>query len=622
MSEQAQIGADGLVQVEYHTGIVVLRMNEPPANALSARLRAALQVTLARIAGDAAVGAVVMIGRSDAFLRGLDFAELGQPQVAPSLNALCLQIEGMPVPVLCALSGVVQGAGLELALAAHHRIALSGAMLSFPDCRLGLGPTGGASQRLPRLVGAALAIDILCDGKAISAEDALASGLVGEVVTRGLEQRALSLAHDLRQAHPRHSGHPAMGMTKARDRSEGLRDPSGFLRAVDAARARFTDPRLGHSAVILEAIEAAALLNFDQGLGFETIRSQALAGAAPTLARLHGFACERSVLVPPRLLSGQRMGRITDLQIVGSHPALAGPIRLALSAGIRVYLDSGSSVKAEGLRQAVNEMIQHEISQSGLAPATGQADVARLQSVASPAKVRPQVVLSDGSIGGEPEQTAVVLLGGTRPGLADEVTLWPGTRPGQVVEICAGAAASLPAQAAAYSLARTMGFQVHLQGPGLPLSQRLRRCLSAVFDHLQTQGHLPQTVAQSLGAMGIGIGPDMALPSLPPGGAAIQAIAVAALANEGARCLQDGAARLPRDVDAAALFHGILPAWRGGPMYQADLVGAMAMRLKLRDLASTAPSLFAPVPLWDALLAQSRSFADLNRDGLSRAPTP
>jgi 3-hydroxyacyl-CoA dehydrogenase len=122
-----------------------------------------------------------------------------------------------------------------------------------------------------------------------------------------------------------------------------------------------------------------------------------------------------------------------------------------------------------------------------------------------------------------------------------------------------------------------------------------------------------------MGAMGIGVGAEMDLPEPPEGGAAIQSTVLVALANEGARCLEEGLASLPRDVDAAALFHGILPPWMGGPMYQADLVGAMAMRLRLQQMTDRAPGLFAPSPLWDRLVADGQSLGDLSRERVSRA---
>lgn len=617
MSEQGHPAADELVQIEDHTGVLLLRLSEPPANALTARLRQALAKTLTAIAQDQSVGALVLIGRDDVFLRGLEYAELGHPQANPTLAELCAQIEAMPMPVICALSGAVQSAGLELALACSCRIATEGAVLSFPDSRLGLCPTGGTTQRLPRLIGAPGAIDILCDGKSVAAADALKSGLVDQVVSRGLAARALSLAHDLRQRHPRDGNHRAQGLIAARDRRDGLGDPAGFFMATEAARARFRDLRLAHALTVLEAIEAAQLLEFDQGLGYEEMRSADLARSAATRARLYGFACERAVLAPPRLLSGQKLGRITQMRVHGTKPALIRPLRLALAAGLRVGLDDENTSGSSALRQGVEEMIRHEVASAGLAPAAADADLARLVRGHGPA----EVILSDGS-NSEVGTIPVVLLGGTRAALPDEVVIWPGAKAGQVVEISAGPDASLALQATAYSMARSMGFQVHLQGPGLPLSQRLRQCLAQVFADLTARGHSAQTVAQSLGAMGIGIGADMALPELPPAGTEIQRVALMALANEGARCLEDGVARLPRDVDAAALFHGLLPAWGGGPMYQADQVGVMAMRQRLLAAAASAPALLTPAGLWDRLLAQGQSFADLNRDGLSRVQAP
>ncbi len=366
------------------------------------------------------------------------------------------------MPVLCALSGAVQSAGLELALSAHYRLCSEDAVLSFPDIRLGLGPTGGASQRLPRLVDADMAIDILCEGKQGTVVEALRDGLIDQTVRRGLEAQALSMAHELRQKHPRQAEQRANGLIMARDRTEGLRDPGKFFGAIETARARHGDPRMTHVLAVLDCIEAAQILSFDQGLGFEETRGRDLAWSATTRARLHAFACERAVLAPPRALSGQKMGRVARLLVRGDNRALTVPIRLALAAGLAVEVETQSLADFNALGQGL-AVVPGQENATGL---TIEADLARLSHADAGSIERAEMVLCDGrgAVGPDRADQPVILLGGGRPALPDEVVFWPGSKPGQVVDLCAGADSRPVLQATAYSLARSMGFQVHLQG--------------------------------------------------------------------------------------------------------------------------------------------------------------
>ena len=88
---------------------------------------------------------------------------------------------------------------------------------------------------------------------------------------------------------------------------------------------------------------------------------------------------------------------------------------------------------------------------------------------------------------------------------------------------------------------------------------------------------------------------------------------LAALANQGARLLEEEVARRPGDIDAVAIAAGLLPRWQGGPMFQADRRGLMVLRADLRRRAEAAPALFTPAPLLDRLISEGRCFADMNR---------
>jgi 3-hydroxyacyl-CoA dehydrogenase len=173
----------------------------------------------------------------------------------------------------------------------------------------------------------------------------------------------------------------------------------------------------------------------------------------------------------------------------------------------------------------------------------------------------------------------------------------------------------LPHQALALGFARRLGWKVLVQGPGAPIDQRLRAALARSITFLEGQGHERATIASALAAFGLGAGMRPKLPPAPKGAglADILPFCLAALMNEGAKILSEGGARRPSDIDAAALLSGLFPRWEGGPMYQADRMGLMALRANLRTRAETAPRLFAPAPVLDTLISEGKTFADLNR---------
>ncbi len=176
------------VNLETDGGIGTIRLNRPPVNALNDQVTEELAVAARAAAGSEEVRAVIVYGGGKVFAGGADIkvmAEAGYAEM--TLRSARLQeavglIAAVPKPVVAAITGYALGGGLELALAADFRVAGERARVGQPEILLGVIPGAGGTQRLPRLVGPAKAKDIVFSGRMLSAAEALAIGLVDQVV--------------------------------------------------------------------------------------------------------------------------------------------------------------------------------------------------------------------------------------------------------------------------------------------------------------------------------------------------------------------------------------------------------------------------------------------------------
>jgi enoyl-CoA hydratase/carnithine racemase len=182
-------------------GVAVVTLDNPKVNALSGALVARLGEVVAELAADLP-GAVVVTGGERIFAAGADISEFGGPDearaIAPRLHGALDALSGLPRLVIAAVSGYALGGGCELALACDYRIASERAVFGQPEILLGIIPGGGGTQRLPRLIGAGRAKELILTGRQVKADEALRIGLADEVVApEALHERALALAAEL-----------------------------------------------------------------------------------------------------------------------------------------------------------------------------------------------------------------------------------------------------------------------------------------------------------------------------------------------------------------------------------------------------------------------------------------
>jgi enoyl-CoA hydratase len=225
------------VTVDHRDGVALVRIDRPRANALSLGLLAELHEAVTGLAADPP-GAVVVWGGRRLFSAGAEVTEFDGPgragEVADAFAAVGEALAAVPRMVIAAVNGYALGGGCELALACDLRVVGDDARLGQPEILLGIVPGGGGTQRLPRLVGASRAKELIATGRQVRADEALAIGLADRVVPADdVLDEAMALAAGLARGAV-----VAQGLAK-RAIDEGLDLP--LDRAVAVERRAFVD---------------------------------------------------------------------------------------------------------------------------------------------------------------------------------------------------------------------------------------------------------------------------------------------------------------------------------------------------------------------------------------------
>ena len=313
-------------------GVAVLMIDSPPVNALGHAVREGLQGGLIEALADDSVQAVVIACAGRTFFAGADISEFGKPLAQPDLNAIFERVEAATKPVVAAIHGTALGGGLELALACHYRIADPKAKIGLPEVSLGLLPGAGGTQRTPRLAGVGKAVDLIVRGNPIGAEEGLEVGLIDTLSKPGqLVPAAVAYARRLVAE--------GAALRRARDLSPDL---TGDAAAAASAEFRARNPRLfkGFKApgAILQSIEAAATLPFDQGLRREWELFEELLESRESAAQRHLFFAERATAKIPGLAADAKPKPISSVAVIGAGTMGTGIAIAFLNANLPVTL--------------------------------------------------------------------------------------------------------------------------------------------------------------------------------------------------------------------------------------------------------------------------------------------
>ncbi len=313
--------------------IAVLTLDSPPVNALSQPVREGLLNGMKVANANPAVKAIVLICNGRTFIAGADITEFGKPAKAPSLFEAQNEIESAAKPVIAAIHGTALGGGFEVALCCHYRVAVPSAKCGLPEVHLGLLPGAGGTQRLPRIVGAQKALEMVTGGTHVAAKACLEMGLVDEIVEEGkLREGAIAFARKL-VAEQR----PLRKVRDLNEKVEAARATPEIFAEFRKANARkfrgFLAPEYN-----IRCIEAAVNQPFDEGMKTERKLFLELVSGTQSAAQRHVFFAERQVWKIPDVAEDTPLIPIKKVGMIGAGTMGGGIAMNFASVGIPVVL--------------------------------------------------------------------------------------------------------------------------------------------------------------------------------------------------------------------------------------------------------------------------------------------
>lgn len=504
------------VTLEREGDVAVLVIDNPPVNALSHHMRVALSARLDEAEADPAVRAIVIAAAGRLFCAGADVKQLGAPPQDPQSPDIFLRIAAMSHPVVAAIQGAALGGGFELALACHARVAAPDAEMGLPELRLGLIPGAGGTFRLPRLVGAVAALDLIGSSRRFRAEAALALGVV-DAVSADLRSVAVDLARRLADGaqHPRQPG-------------PGPRE--AFEQAAQKALRR------ARGAEALPALVRAIRRGFDlpdvDAQREEQALFQALRSGAQSAAMRHLFLAERQAARLPPGLSGTAQP-ISRAAVIGAGTMGTGIAMSLAEGGVAVTLiEAKADTLAAGLKRISGAYAasvargrisadQSDLYQSRITGATelataGDADLA-IEAVFEDMALKQRIFSELDRI--LPEKAFLAsntssldidaLAGATgRPDRVLGLHYFSPANVMKLLEIVRGKATSADALASALALARQTGKQPVIAGncPSF-IGNRILRQRHHQAELLLQQGASPAEVDKAVTGFGMAMGP-------------------------------------------------------------------------------------------------------------------
>ncbi|MBL6955006.1 MAG: enoyl-CoA hydratase/isomerase family protein [Alphaproteobacteria bacterium] len=331
--------------------IGVITVNSPPVNALSAAVRDGLGAAFEKGQADPDVKAMVLLGGGRTFIAGADIREFGQPPKGKPFHDVLAAMENSSKLIVAAIHGTALGGGLETAMCCHYRFAVPAALVGLPEVKLGLLPGAGGTQRLPRLVGVATALDLITSGAFVPAPQAKELGIVDEI---GDDLLAGAVAYAERLV--------AEGAPLRKIRDMPCAAEAGQFDAFRKANARKFRGFLAPWKCI-DCVEAAATLAFDDGIARERALFMECMTSPESAAQRHVFFAEREVAKIPDVPKDTPMKDIKKIAMIGAGTMGGGIAMNFANAGIPVMmlevaqenLDKGMAIIKRNYQNTVNK---------------------------------------------------------------------------------------------------------------------------------------------------------------------------------------------------------------------------------------------------------------------------
>ncbi len=316
------------IRTERHDDVLVIISNNPPVNALGAAVRQGLEAAIKDGVADASITAMVIRCDGRTFFAGADITEFGKPMVEPGLPTVVDMIEASSKPVVAAIHGTALGGGCEVTLGCHYRVAVPSAKIGTPEVKLGLLPGAGGTQRIPRIAGVKLALEMTAKGDPISAKKALDAGLIDKIVGEdSLEADAIAFAREIAAKRP---------LPRASEKTaQADPDAVAAFKKENARRFRNFDAPAANIACVEKAADGSS---FADGIAFEREQFMALMMGVQSAAQRHIFFAERQAAKIDDVPADTKLREIKRVGVIGAGTMGGGIAMNFLSAGIPVTI--------------------------------------------------------------------------------------------------------------------------------------------------------------------------------------------------------------------------------------------------------------------------------------------
>ena len=647
--------------------IAVVTVNNPPVNALSQSRGVVEDIMngIRRAVAAPTVKAIVLTGAGRGFSAGADIGEFDKFQDSgkPGLRDLVAYMDTVEKPLVCAVHGATLGGGLETALACHYRVAAPGVLVGLPEVTLGLLPGAGGTQRLPRLIGAAAAVKMIAGGELVGSAEALATGIVDEVVTGDLLDGAIAFAGKVvDEGRPLRRTSALSVVTGGVDRRDLF---AGMKRTVSKASR-------GNPAPVkcVECVEASATMPFGKGQAVEHRLFDELMATDESKSLRHIFFAERAAAKIPDVPEDTPVMPIRTAAVVGAGAMGSGIAMSFADAGIPVkILDVSREALDRGLA-TVNGHYAIAVSRGRFSQDVMDRRMALIRPTLSCSDLKDADIVVEAVFEDMPVKRQVLdTLDGTcrlgailatststldineiaavtsRPEAVIGLHFFSPADAMRLLEIVRGARSSKSVVATCMKLSRTLKKVGVLVGAcnGFVGNRMLDEYLREA-GFLLEEGAMPQQVDRALQEYGFDMGPfsricemgrlgrktgagyyryeagrispltdpvveDLIVDASKELGMKRREISdreivermVYALVNEGAKILEEAIALRSSDIDLVSVLGYGFPSYRGGPMFYAETIGYDKVCKRVKEFHESHGERWKPAPLLQRL---------------------
>ena len=344
-----------VVELKIIEEIALVEISNPPVNAISAAVRIGLLDAVEELALNEKIKAIVIAAPERTFLAGADIKEFGKKVEAPILGNICDKIESLNKIVVASLHGTPLGGGLEVAMSAHYRIAAPNTKVGLPEVLLGILPGAGGTQRLPRLCGVDMALDMMLTGKHVPAKEALSAGIIDEIadnnntIDNGIEYAKKLIKDGFK---PRPTSQLQNKISDTKEISELI------LKFKDTASKKYKNLFSPHA--IIRSVEEGIKLDFAEAISNERKLFEECIESPQRQGLIHSFFAERANIKIPELKDGIPI-ELKKIGIIGGGTMGTGISMAAMNAGFEVIMVEQNDEAIQKAKAKINSTYERSV---------------------------------------------------------------------------------------------------------------------------------------------------------------------------------------------------------------------------------------------------------------------